>query len=61
MAVPATDQHQTYIDNVLNPVLEDMVTSVLTHKPTDVTTFMIDYLRQKRGDDVSVAEKEELR
>ena len=61
MAIEGSDLHQTYIDTVLNPVLEDMVTSVLTHKPKDVTTFMIDYLRQKRGDDVSTAEKEELR
>ena len=61
MAVEGSDLHQTYIDTVLNPVLEDMVTSVLTHKPKDVTSFMIDYLRQKRGDDVSTAEKEELR
>jgi hypothetical protein len=57
----AQDPHQAYIESTLNPVLEDMVTNILTHKPTDVVTFMIDWLRKKRGDDLSSTEKEELR
>ena len=38
-----------YILEVLNPILEELVTEILTSMPSDVHAFMIDFLNAKKG------------
>jgi cAMP-dependent protein kinase regulator len=42
-----SEEKKSYIVNKLNPILEDMVTEVLTSLPTNPVIFMRDYMEKK--------------
>eukprot|EP01066_Platyproteum_vivax_P005842 Platyproteum_vivax@DN17557_c0_g1_i1.p1 len=45
-----SNEHQEYIQNKINPVLESLVTQLLLDRPEDPIPFMINWLSdQKRG------------
>jgi len=47
-----SDHKKNYIQNKLDPVLEEMVADVLTSMPTDPVAFMIEWLEKKAGPQV---------
>ncbi|CAG9313861.1 unnamed protein product [Blepharisma stoltei] len=53
--------HKDYIQNVLNPVLQDMVSALLISKPDDPIPFMVDWMKQRLNVQDRPSEKEELR
>ena len=51
---------EEYSNNVLNPFMETLVAELLEHQPEDVLRHALNWLREQRGDDTSVSEKDEL-
>jgi len=47
--LPFADEKKKYILETLDPVLEEMVSDVLTETPTDPASFMISWLRKRSG------------
>jgi len=47
--LPFADEKKKYILETLDPVLEEMVSDVLTESPTDPAVFMIAWLRKRSG------------
>ena len=55
-------EHNTdYVTQKVTPVLEEMVASLLTVKPSNPIPFMIEWLRERNGEaKLAASEKEEL-
>lgn len=53
--------HKDYIQNVLNPVLQEMVSSLLVSKPEDPIPYMIKWIKDRLNIHDQPSEKEELR
>lgn len=47
--LPFTEEKKKYITNVLDPLLEEMVTDVLTEMPSNPMDFMINWLAKRSG------------
>lgn len=45
----AEDPHTDYLEKMLTPLVEDMITECLIHKPDDPIDFMIAWLEKKKG------------
>jgi len=54
--------HRQYIEQKINPILEELVTQMLIHKPADPATYMLESLLLKTGkkEEISSAERAEL-
>lgn len=55
------EEHSRYIQRVINPILEQLVTDILLNKPSDILTFMHNWLNDKHpATKMSQAELDEL-
>jgi cAMP-dependent protein kinase regulator len=55
------EEHSRYIQRVVNPVLENLVTEIITNKPQDILLFMHNWLTERHpSTKMSSAQHEEL-
>ena len=51
---------QIYLDSKLRGLYEEMVTSALLEKPKNIEVFLVNFLKEKNGEILTGAEKDEL-
>lgn len=57
----AEEEYRDYIDNKLNPLMEELISEVLIEQPKDWLAFWIDWMKRKRGDVEDISpEKQEI-
>ena len=54
------DERSSYVNNRVNPLLEELVAAVLVEEPDDLEGFMIEWLQVRRGDRAPQPKAEKL-